>query len=477
MNAVLLKELRQSVRNRYVLAAYLIFIVVLLTVAGTQISSAVSAARDGPYSLFYAGRTFFLTLHGIFAVLGICFIPAYVLIRIVRERWWTDIDLAYVTPMPPSALLLGKFGSALAMTGLFLSAVLPFLALSYFIGGIDVLTITVSVILTLELVAILTLGAILLAIAPMPKILRGVAVLGYAALLWILASGWKENTSAPSSDGYMSVFAERDSCILLVEIMLVGLSAAGLLYAGALAGFCSVNVDRMRPFRILATALFAGWGIVSAFQSRLAYFKEMPQVWAILFMLFAAGMLVVGLSERTEPGTYLLQRRPRARVWRVLGYPFRTGQFNAVCWSALLLAIGIALSYVIFPAAETLTEWCSECRGKHPFPCNAAGGEPVLIFTLNISGYALTMLALWHYSLRSRRVPCAALWWVTGLIIVLSSVIFISLNESGVKGVNYCIGNLFAEKREVLPWLYGWNAFALASLIPAVVVHFRRIRE
>ncbi|MCL2104244.1 MAG: hypothetical protein FWH21_04215, partial [Kiritimatiellaeota bacterium] len=159
MNAVLLKELRQSVRNRYVLAAYVIFVVVLLIVAGVQTSQFVRTSWSNPQSIFDAGKTLFQTIHAIFAALSFLFIPTYVLSRITREHWGTDLDLMYVTPMPPASLLIGKFGSAMALAGLFLSAALPFLVLSYFIGGMDVLSIVMTVILTLEIAAALTLYA------------------------------------------------------------------------------------------------------------------------------------------------------------------------------------------------------------------------------------------------------------------------------------------------------------------------------
>jgi len=455
MNPVLLKELRQSVRNRYVLAAYIIFIVVLLIVAGVQTSLAVRESWDNPQSVFRAGKTLFQTVHGIFAALGVLFVPTYVMSRIIRERWGTDLDLMYVTPMPPSALLIGKLGSAMALSGLFLSAALPFLALSYFIGGIDVLTIVMTILLTLEVIAVLTLYAIVVAIAPMPKILRGLAQLGYVGTLVGVTQGWIFATVGLGESGYRSIFADWRTCVTLVESIAAGLSAAALLYAAALAGFRPATSDRMRPFRVLATALFFAWGCVAAFQSQYTYFKGLAEAWAGVLIFFAAGMMVVGLSERAEPGMSLRRQRPRSPMARalgmVLGFPFRTGQLNAVCWAALLLMAGILASYIMPPATPT-----------------DEGLDFVRISALNISGYALTLLVLWRCLLRRKGMPCASLWWVTGVAIAIITAILGPMNAGGVDGIDHMVGYVFAENVP-LALLYGWNVIALLCLLPILI--------
>ena len=447
MNAVLLKELRQSVRNRYVLTAYVMFIVVLLVVAAVQTSLSINRSWENPTSVFKTGRTLFMTVHGIFAALGILFIPLYVLRRIITERWGTDVDLMYATPMPPCALLTGKFGSAMALAGLFLGAALPFLALSYFVGGIDVLSIVMSVILTLEVIAIATLGAIVIAIAPMPKIVRGMMQIGFALVLGIGALLWISATAELCSSGYMNIFANKDSCIVLVECMMAGLSAAGLLYAAGLAGFRPTTVDRMRPFRILATVLFAAWWVVVIIQKPWFYAENARAIWISSLTLFAAGMLVVGMSERTAPGLYLQQRLPRSRLARALGYPFRTGQLNAVCWAVLLFVAGIALA----PMTDNVH--------------HAALWDRQHILSLNISGYALTILLIWHYYLRFKGMPAAALWWVTGIVIALATVTLGPMCVGGIEDIKYLPGYIYADEKS-LPLLYFWNAIALLCLVP-----------
>jgi len=459
MNAVLLKELRQSVRNRYVLAAYVIFIVALLIVAGVKVSLSIRDSWDNPQSVFSAGNTLFLVIHGIFAALACLFIPTYVLTRITRERWGTDLDLMYVTPMPPSALLIGKFCSAMALAGLLLSGALPFLALSYFIGGIDVLSIVMTVILTLELVAILTLHAMVVAITPMPKIIHRVAQLGLVMFLVGTVQAWLAISSYACYEGYMSILGNGRSCVTLVELMAIGVSVAGLFYTAALAGFRSVNLDRMRPFRILATVLFAAWGGIAALQSSLhmyMFFEEALKLWASVLMLFSAGMLVVGLSERTDPGAYIQKRLPRSRIRQALGFLFRTGQLNAVCWALLLLAAGLAISNA------TLTAENASPMVRHTW-------RSIHVSALNISGYALTMLALWHYALRFTRMPATALWWVTGVVMVLVSAVLGPMRAGGVSGIDSFVGYLFAQEQGVvLPLLYGWNAITLLILLPAI---------
>ena len=464
MNAVLLKELRQGIRNRYVLAAYLIFIAVLLIVVGVEMAGFMKVSADHPQMLFAAGKALFLAVHKIFAWVAMVFIPGYTAARLVHERWRADIDLMHATPMPPSALLIGKFRSAVALAGLFLGAALPFFGLSYFIGNIDVPNIVMSVALTLGAVAILTLCAILAAIAPMHKIIRGLALLGLAVFLYVAAEGWVGATEGLCSAGYMNILGNVNSCIGFAVGVALGVSVAVLLYTAALAGFRPVGSDRMRPFRISATALLAGWGAVTALLSRREDSEGALEAWVVVLAFFAIGAMIFGMSERTEPGLYLRKRMPRSRVWRILGYPFRTGQLNAVCWSLLLFAIALGINCIAFPTWE-VTEYCFVCRTPHVFPCSMTDREHALVLLLNASAYVLTVFAVWHHLLR-RKVPASALWWVTLLVIVLTQIALSAICGSGVEFIKGWVGYLFANKRDVLPWLYIWNYIALVSLIP-----------
>ena len=515
MNAVLLKELRQGVRNRYVLAAYIIFVVALLIVVGVMTSLALQEAAKHPLSIFGAGRDIFLTVHGIFAGVAIVFIPSYVAVRILRERWGANLDVMYVTPMPPSNLLVGKFLSALALVGLFLGGALPFLALSYFVGGIDVLNIVMSVLMTLCVVALLTLFVMLLSIAPVHKILRGLLLLGAAGGLCGATMGWIAATAGLCDMGYMSILGDTNSCIGFVEVVALAASMAGLVYAAALAGFRSVNVERMRPFRVLATALLTVWGIVTAIQSRNVdvntFHHEINQPWVAILLILAVLMMIFGLSERVKSSGGLRAsskttppfghpstggecrvkfpsrggvpegrggfcpsmggkfKSALATLWRVLGYPFRTGQLNAVCWAMLVLAVGIALSFSILIEKDVVTTHCTVCNKTHFLPpCQTTLGEGFRIFALNVSGYALTMLALWRYVLRRYKVPVSSLWWVTLLFIgLLTLILGVTIWDSdGITGINRWAGFLFAQNRSVLPWLYGWNAVMLLGLAP-----------
>jgi len=278
--------------------------------------------------------------------------------------------------------------------------------------------------------------------------------------------GWIAATAGLCSEGYMSILGNTNSCIVFVQAVTFALSVMGLLYAAAWAGFQSINVDRMRPFRLLATALVVGWGSIAAIQSRFEYFENMQEIWVTILMLFAAYMMVVGLGERVEMGTYQRKTLPKSFVGRVLGYPFRTGQLNAVCWAAILLAVGIALSYAIFPAASTVEEYCRKCSSTHFRSCTTTEAEAFRIAVLNVSGYALTMLCLWRGILRRTKMPGSALWWVTALVIILVTIVLGSLNAGGVDGIDGFIGYLFASKRDVLPLLYCWNAAAILGLVP-----------
>ena len=135
MNSILRKELRQSVRNRLVLGAYLLYILLLLVITGVRIANAYADEGDGAYEL---GESIFLITSILLGAILFVFIPLQTVLRLARERWRANPDLQYVAPLKPSMFVWGKVLSSFALAGLFAGASVPFLFIAYFLGGVDI---------------------------------------------------------------------------------------------------------------------------------------------------------------------------------------------------------------------------------------------------------------------------------------------------------------------------------------------------
>ena len=123
------------------------------------------------------------------------FIPIYIGVRTMMERISINADLQYISIMSPQKIIWGKVLSSVYLIVLFYSAAVPFLVFSYLLRGIDLPTILLAVALTFTLNVLLTMGAIVIALAPLHTVMKILAALfvgGNAIFtsIWIVGEPW-----------------------------------------------------------------------------------------------------------------------------------------------------------------------------------------------------------------------------------------------------------------------------------------------
>ncbi len=155
MSPMLVKELRQGVQSgvfawTFVLLQAAMFILMLLWLLDRSRSFA------GPDSGFFHGT--FWWLFGIAAVLAI---PLRAGATMVSERQGQTLDLLRLTRLSSTQIVVGKWLSTMAQVGLLAVAVLPYVVLQYFFGGLDVvadLSLFVMVLLGASVVTALSIA-------------------------------------------------------------------------------------------------------------------------------------------------------------------------------------------------------------------------------------------------------------------------------------------------------------------------------
>src|SRR5215475_10089115 len=117
INPIVVKELRQAVQSRIVIAALLTLLSVQLVAIGIYIlaSGVTSFGAD-------AGRQVFLMLFGILQVIGTLFVPLYTGARLAAERSDANVDLLFITTIKPRSVIAGKMVAAMTLTALIYSA-------------------------------------------------------------------------------------------------------------------------------------------------------------------------------------------------------------------------------------------------------------------------------------------------------------------------------------------------------------------
>src|SRR5215472_11933563 len=135
-NPIVVKELRQAVKNRAVLAALLLFL--LLQLGILLFSLFLGERRAVNFVNLYAGREIFEVLQGI--LLGTCMllIPTYAGVRLAAEHSDSNVDLLFISTLRPRGIIAGKLQASVVLILLIFSACAPFMTFTYLLRGIDI---------------------------------------------------------------------------------------------------------------------------------------------------------------------------------------------------------------------------------------------------------------------------------------------------------------------------------------------------
>jgi hypothetical protein len=139
LSPLVVKEVRQVVRGREFSLSFGASLVAGLIVAFLGATDAVAGGT--------AGRWTFVALMACLAFLGIAVVPLGAFNALRRERVEQTFDLITLTALSSRRIVIGKLmAQAVKLTTLF-AAMAPFVAMSFLLGGMDFVTIAISLVL------------------------------------------------------------------------------------------------------------------------------------------------------------------------------------------------------------------------------------------------------------------------------------------------------------------------------------------
>jgi len=180
LSPMLVKELRQGMRSRAFMSAFLITqLLMILSVAFNLVSASGDEAGDG-MSQF---------LNGLFWVMIglplLCVMPLRGFWSLHSEIKDGTLELVFLTHLSAWRIAVGKWTALTMQTLLLVCAVLPYVLLRYFLGGVDILADLEG--LLLLFIGSITFTAATVAMSPFEsKLLRGLFILGMIFFLLFL---------------------------------------------------------------------------------------------------------------------------------------------------------------------------------------------------------------------------------------------------------------------------------------------------
>ncbi len=343
VNAVAVKEFRQAVRSRWVIAILMLFLLVNVMFVGSYLALSTDAATNAR-----AGHTTLATLLGILMVTCVGFVPLYSGLRLSLERNDSNIDLLFITTIRPAAIVRGKYLSAMALTLLIFSACMPFMVLTYLLGGVDVPTILFLLAAGFAACAVANAVGIFAGSVSGSWLFRGLAAIASIIVLCYLAGG----TIAMLGEmlvrglGIAAATAGQFWSTVGTVVFMAGLTI-GLFYVLSVALLSPVLANRMLVPRIYLIVSWIATGSVMAIWSWHEHDATPIMVWmvggGIVWMIIA----VAAMGERDRWTSRVRRSIPRNLLSRVFAFLLYTGSAGGVMLSTIMFAATVGATYCI----------------------------------------------------------------------------------------------------------------------------------
>jgi ABC-type transport system involved in multi-copper enzyme maturation permease subunit len=165
VNPIVVKELRQGLRTRAFWVFFTLMLVANLFISLTAFASADVGDRTGRYT--------FIAFSVALGLVQFFVIPYTAYRSMAREREEETWVLLTLTGIGPRRVLAGKLGSFVLQGLLYSSASAPFLLFSYYLNGIDLVTIVSGMALSVAYLVFLTSVGVSIATLAESRLVRG----------------------------------------------------------------------------------------------------------------------------------------------------------------------------------------------------------------------------------------------------------------------------------------------------------------
>jgi hypothetical protein len=424
LNPIVVKELRQAVQSRFVVAALLILLAIQIVAVGIYLLTA-----SDPTNNFDAGRTVFLILFGILLAISLLFVPLYSGVRLAAERSETNLDLLFITTIKPRSIVAGKLMAAVTLTVLVFSACLPFLTFTYFLRGIDLPSMLVALALGFTVVIVGSQMAIFVGCLPVSRGFK--FMIGLVVLVVFIAAYFSAmaGVSAMIMRGVGSRVSSAEFWQWAGFFALVFVSLFGLFFVLSVALISPHSANRALPVRVYISAIWLIGGAAALLGSWMKATHDPLTFWQGAFNTLFGISLFVAVSERDWPGRRVLRAVPAPGPRRTLSFFFFSGSASGLLWTCTMIAATYGVCWLwwrLFPTTSGLhglveaTRWFT-VMCLYLF-CYALSGALLRRHVLDRAGAEWT----WMFSLALLIIGCVvpfligmmvfmgSAWWNTG---------------------------------------------------------------
>jgi len=333
INPLLLRELRQQVRNRFIIVLINLYIAVLVLVCLMNVLFQDYSQIGG------LGNSLFIALA---VVMGFaCFLAVVVYTATTTASERINGDLMFTSALKPSTIVFGKALAGAVLTVLLMSITAPFVMLAYLLRGLDIEIVAITFLSIFAGIQVLCGMAICIfsnirTKAQMAAILGGgffVLWFGIAALSGFLSMYFR--FSSGSADIW-SLFAG--------QLLTAGAFLAFFL-SGAVRSIAPPASNRMLPIRLTITAIYFGSLLVCVIFPPFSFISNAIVLWVYSWIGVLSILIFTVICEQDIWSVRIKRTIPKNFIFRAVLFPFYTGSPNGFVW-IILLGLGINLTII-----------------------------------------------------------------------------------------------------------------------------------
>lgn len=333
LNPILVKEVRQFVRNRLIVLITNLYICLLLLA-----SISILLQNNHNAITFDAEEIEML----VFLCKWTCFFAV-----ILRTAWSTSVDkinedLMFYSSIKPSTIVFGKLLCGTLITLILMSITAPFITLFFLIGGINLPHLIILFVFIFVTLQVLNALAVLIASTSKMRFAH------FATVLTIAAIGYGFMHIYTKEIFNMWSFMEPDEMLLeFLGFLFASVSLFLLIISVTIAKFSPQNSNRLLPMRIIVMIIFISTVCAVLSEKFLSPLQEVLVYFEVICLLTLMLFLVLTICERNQWSWRIRHNLPKSVLGRIILFPFCTGSPSGLVWLGIMFATLIVIDRII----------------------------------------------------------------------------------------------------------------------------------
>ncbi|MDR1289992.1 MAG: hypothetical protein LBK06_02200, partial [Planctomycetaceae bacterium] len=346
LNPILVRELRQFVRNRFIVVLVNLYIVALVT------ACLVILASD-PFSVSESimGYSLLVMLASITYIASLLAVVVRTTIITANDKM--SEDLMFFTSMTPTTIVFGKIFSGIVFSLLLMSATMPFVTLAYLLRGVDIQTVVWMFTTIFIVIQILNSMAIFMAVSAKKTntSITGQAVLSCLVML-ILSF-----IILPWLFFYVSsLFMSSHSWVNFFCFVLFSCECIAVIICASASALSPPTSNRAFPIRVLLMSLFLIDVIILVGISKIFVGMFPLEIYFSIetFALFGLIIMIIKVAHEQDQWSNRIRRSlPKSRLQRAILFPFYSGAANGIVWVIIMVLLVGILEKVLLSGTDT----------------------------------------------------------------------------------------------------------------------------